>query len=63
MSRHRTRPDLCGAHGHPAVTFNPWLNRSWCLCGRVVEAGNAVTWPKADGIDGVLREVLSPPPP
>lgn len=30
----RKRPDLCGAFGHPGVTYHPWLDRTWCLCGR-----------------------------
>lgn len=30
---YRTRPDRCAEHNHPGVTFNPLMNRTWCLCG------------------------------
>lgn len=23
----------CADAGHPGVTFNEWLDRTWCLCG------------------------------
>lgn len=59
-SPYRTRPDLCGEHGHPGVTYHPQMNRTWCLCGEVVTDGNTVTWPKADGIGGPLREEIQP---
>lgn len=58
----RTRPDLCATHDHPTVTYNPWHDESWCLCGEKREAGNTITWPKADGIGGPLLD-LSPPSP
>ncbi len=51
---HRLRADLCAAFGHPAVTFNPWHNRSWCQCGRAVSEGNAVEWPKPTDCGGYL---------
>lgn len=38
--RHRTRPDLCAGLGHPPVTFNPWLDQTWCLCGEARVLGN-----------------------
>lgn len=40
---HRKRPDLCASCGHPGATFNPWLNKTWCLCGEVVRAGDQAT--------------------
>ena len=41
MSHHyrRTRPDLCPGLGHPGVTHNPWLDRTWCLCGAQIYPG------------------------
>jgi len=53
----RMRPDLCGDHKHPGVTYNPWHDVTACLCGLRWQEGNQVQWPKADGIDGPLREV------
>lgn len=23
----------CAERGHPWLTYNPWLNRTWCRCG------------------------------
>lgn len=37
---YRTRPDLCEDMGHPGATYNPWHDRTWCLCGEVVVDGN-----------------------
>jgi hypothetical protein len=36
----RTRPDLCAERGHPGATYNPWRDKTWCLCGEVVRDGN-----------------------
>ncbi len=58
-SRYRTRPDLCGSFGHPPCTYNPWLDKTWCLCGRTVADGNAVTVPHVAGCDGVLIEAVT----
>lgn len=33
VSRSRTCPDRCADAGHPGVTYNPWEDRTWCLCG------------------------------
>lgn len=40
---HRTRPELCAQHGHPGVTWNPWEDRTWCLCGKHTYKGRAAT--------------------
>ena len=39
----RKRPDLCAEHGHPGVTFNPWMGKTWCLCGEIVREGDSAT--------------------
>lgn len=54
---YRLRPDLCGGGGHPGVTYNPWADETWCLCGAKITAGNAVVWPLADTAGGPLCEV------
>ena len=51
----RTRPDLCADHGHPGATYNPWQDRTWCLCGEVVRDGNHHTHSACCG--GPLEEV------
>lgn len=45
----RSRPiaDRCAEAGHPGATFNPWLNRTWCLCGEVVTEGDTALLPPA----------------
>ena len=62
-SRHATRPDLCASHGHPGVTYHPWLaadlthstaGSTWCLCGQVVVDGDHIVWPKPDDCGGPL---------
>ncbi len=53
----RMRPDLCAEHGHPGVTYNPWHDKTWCLCGEVVVNGNHDTW--ADKCGGPLIEYLT----
>ena len=35
--------EWCEGRGHPTVTYNPWHNKSWCLCGDVVKDGRAMT--------------------
>ena len=30
----------CASLGHPGATYNPWLDRTWCLCGEVVRSGD-----------------------
>lgn len=54
----RTCPDLCPSHGHPFVTFNPWLNVSVCLCGVRWGEGDLIRWPKADGHQGPLHDCV-----
>ncbi|MDB5716471.1 MAG: hypothetical protein JWO15_3868 [Sphingomonadales bacterium] len=39
-STHKPRPDLCESLGHPGETYNPWTDKTWCLCGAVVVADN-----------------------
>ena len=39
----RKRSDLCPAHEHPGVTYNPSQDRTWCLCGDVTRDGNQAT--------------------
>lgn len=31
--------EWCGERGHPWLTYNPWLDRSYCRCGARQEAG------------------------
>jgi hypothetical protein len=42
-SRQRKRPDLCAENGHPGATYNPYDDRTWCLCGAVIYDGNQHT--------------------
>ena len=53
----RKRPDLCAEHGHPGVTYNPWQDRTWCLCGDVVRDGDHYTHAACCG--GPLMEVTA----
>lgn len=53
----RKRPDLCADHAHPGVTYNPWLDRTWCLCGAVTYEGNAFTQAACCG--GPLEEAVT----
>lgn len=55
-SRTRKRPDLCAEHGHPGCTYNPWQDKTWCLCGAVVRDGDQAT--HADCCGGPLEETL-----
>jgi hypothetical protein len=35
----------CSDRGHPFVTYNPWLDRSYCRCGQQQEQGEKpVDW-------------------
>lgn len=36
-------PVRCAAAGHPGVTFNKWLDATWCLCGAVIHKGRPTT--------------------
>lgn len=56
-STRRKRPDLCADHGHPGVTFNPWHDKTWCLCGDVVRDGNHFTHAACCG--GPLEETTA----
>jgi hypothetical protein len=29
----------CAQRGHPWLTYNPWLDRTWCRCGARQAAG------------------------
>lgn len=53
----RKRPDLCAEYDHPGVTFNPWQDRTWCLCGEVVRDGNHFTHAACCG--GPLEESVA----
>ena len=33
----------CAGLGHPGVTYNNWLDRTWCLCGQVSYPGQSST--------------------
>lgn len=55
-SRTRKRPDLCAEHGHPGVTYNPQMGRTWCLCGQVARDGDHHTHAACCG--GPLEEQL-----
>ena len=37
------RHELCADMGHPGVTWNEWLNTTWCLCGNVTYPGREPT--------------------
>lgn len=49
-----SRPDLCAEHGHPPVTYNPWFDQTWCLCGSVIRDGNVVAVPHVACCGGPL---------
>lgn len=36
-------PERCAAAGHPGMTFNPFLDATWCLCGAVIRKGRPDT--------------------
>ena len=58
----RKRPDLCAEHDHPGVTYNPWLDKTWCLCGQIIRDGNQVAIPHAACCGGPLEERLDTAP-
>ena len=35
--------ETCAILGHPGVTHNPWLARTWCLCGARTYPGRPAT--------------------
>lgn len=39
-SPRRTTPELCVLMFHPPVTYSPWMDMTWCLCGRKTWQGN-----------------------
>lgn len=41
-SKRRTTPELCPYFLHPGVTYNQWLEQTWCLCGAKRYPGNTV---------------------
>ena len=59
---YRTRPDLCAEHGHPGVTYNPWMDKTWCLCGEVITEGDTVEFPVASSRGGCLTSPLEVAP-
>lgn len=40
---------LCPTLDHLGVTYNPWEDKTLCLCGGVVRDGNQVAEPHAAG--------------
>ncbi len=48
------RVDLCSTLDHPGVTYNPWADKTWCLCGALVRDGNQVAEPHAACCGGPL---------
>lgn len=53
----RYMPEKCADHGHPGNTYNPWQDRTWCLCGETVVDGNTVDFAYL-GKDGLLAQRL-----
>ena len=53
----RYTPERCADHGHPGNTYNPWHNRTWCLCGEKIVDGNTVDF-RYLGKDGLLAEPI-----
>ncbi|MCX4911887.1 hypothetical protein [Streptomyces sp. NBC_00878] len=39
MSALPSTQQWCDGQQHPFVTFNPWLNRSYCRCGQRQKEG------------------------
>lgn len=46
---------VCSTLGHPGVTFNPWLDQTWCVCGAVRYFGNQVSHPHMACCGGPLE--------
>lgn len=42
-SPRRTTPELCPLFFHPPATYNPWMDRTWCLCGSKTYPGDHAT--------------------
>lgn len=57
--RWRKRPDLCAGNGHPGVTYNPHMDKTWCLCGEVIRDGNQFTHGACSGCGGSLVEEVN----
>jgi len=36
----RKNPTQCADSGHPGASYNPWHDKTWCLCGAVTYPGN-----------------------
>lgn len=53
----RYMPERCGDYDHPGSTYNPWHDRTWCLCGEKVVDGNMVDF-RYLGKGGLLAELL-----
>ncbi|MDQ0726838.1 hypothetical protein QFZ21_001838 [Microbacterium sp. W4I20] len=56
-TRHRTTPELCPWFFHPPVTYNPQMNRTWCLCGAKTYPGDCTTETHLACCDGALTEI------
>lgn len=56
LPTYRTCPEKCADYNHPGVTYNPWHDRTWCICGDVIRDGNQVIVPHAACCGGVLTE-------
>lgn len=55
-SKWRNTPELCPYFFHPPVTYNPWTDRSWCLCGRKTYPGQCESRIHLACCDGALTE-------
>lgn len=55
----RTCPEKCADYGHPGVTYNPWQDRTWCLCGQVIRDGNQFDTRHMACCDGPLTERIT----
>lgn len=53
-STYRTTPELCPMFLHPPVTYNPWCDRTWCLCGQKTYAGDVTSRPHLACCGGAL---------
>lgn len=40
----------CADNDHPATTYNPWLDATWCLCGARKVDGRAMGSSEACGV-------------
>lgn len=55
-SRRRSTPELCQYFLHPPVTYNPWIDRSWCLCGQKTYPGECVVKIHLACCEGAMTE-------